>query len=294
MPNRAVLGNLAVGDGEPVAVIGALNVSPESFYAGSVHSISVKLIAAAREMEKAGAAIIDVGAMSTAPYLDTRISEEEEADRLGRAMEALAGEISVPLSADTSRSVPAKAALEAGAAIINDVSGLMDDPALASLVARHGAGVIAMASEREGFNCGSPIETVLALLEETLRIAERAGVPLSRVAVDPGIGFFRRQGISSSPAPPSASLPWHEWDCKVIRELGSLRVLGRPICVGVSRKSFIGALAGAADPADRLPGSLAAAAVAVVNGAHLIRAHDVADTVQAVRVARAISARSEM
>jgi dihydropteroate synthase len=283
MPNRSVLGNLAVGDGEPVAVIGALNVSPESFYSGSVHSIPVELLAAAREMEKAGAAIIDVGAMSTAPYLDTRISEEEEADRLGRAVEALAGEISVPLSADTSRSAPAKAALEAGAAIINDVSGLMDDPALAALIARYGAGVIAMASEREGFNGGSPIETVLALLGETLRIAERAGVPLSRVAVDPGVGFFRR-----------GALPWHEWDSALIRDLGSLRVLGRPVCVGVSRKSFIGALAGAADPADRLPGSLAAAAVAVVNGAHLIRAHDVAETAQAVRVARAISARSQV
>jgi dihydropteroate synthase len=278
MPNRAILGSIAVGDGEAVAVIGALNVSPESFYAGSVHSTSKDFLATARLMVEAGATILDVGAMSTAPYLNTRISETEEANRLGRAVAALAGNVGVPISADTSRAVPAKAALEAGATIINDTSGLTADPSLAPLIARSGAGLIAMASERGGEEGGSPIETVLSLLEETLRIAVQAAIPESKIVVDPGIGFFRRRGI-----------PWYEWDCAVIRELGSLRDLGRPLCVGVSRKSFIGALSRAEDPAYRLPGSLAAAAVAVVNGAQLIRAHDVVETVQAVRVAQAIA-----
>ena len=95
--------------------------------------------------------------------------------------------------------------------------------------------------------------------------------------MDPGIGFFRTQGI-----------PWHEWDCRALATLPALRALGRPICVGVSRKSFIGALTGQDDPADRLPGSLAAAAAAVLGGAHVVRTHDVAETVQAVRVAAAI------
>lgn len=300
MLNRAVLGSVAVGDGEPVAVVGVLNVSPESFYPASIHTASQDLLRAARLMVEAGAAILDVGAMSTAPYLDTRISETEEADRIGCAIEILAEALSVPISADTSRVGPAKAALKAGATIINDTSGLTTDREMAQLVARSGAGLIAMASERGEASGGAPIEEVLGLLEETLGIAVRAGIPDLRIVVDPGIGFFRRQRVSSSspaPAPsparpsahhPSASCPWHEWDCAIIRDLGLLRDLGRPVCVGVSRKSFIGALTGAGGPADRLPGSLAATAVAVANGAHLIRTHDVPETAQAVRVARAL------
>lgn len=288
MLNRAVLGDVAVGDGEAVAVIGVLNVSPESFYSGSVYAAPRDLLTAAGLMVEAGAAILDIGAMSTAPYLDTRISEVEEADRLGRAVATIAEHVGVPISADTSRAAPAKAALEAGATIINDTSGLTADPEMAPLIARSGAGLIAMASERGGQGDGSPIETVVSLLETTLRIAARTGIPESRIVVDPGIGFFRRRGLSSSPAPPSASLPWYEWDCAVIRELGVLRGLGRPLCVGVSRKSFIGAISGADGPGDRLPGSLAATAVAVANGAQLIRTHDVSETVQAVRVAQAL------
>jgi dihydropteroate synthase len=118
---------------------------------------------------------------------------------------------------------------------------------------------------------------VLALLGESHRLALAAGIPAERIVVDPGIGFFRRQ-----------ALPWHEWDCRVLAELHLLRQLERPICVGVSRKSFIGALSGQPDPGARLPGSLAATAAAVLGGAHLIRCHDVAETIQAVRVAQAI------
>jgi dihydropteroate synthase len=104
-----------------------------------------------------------------------------------------------------------------------------------------------------------------------------AGVDRERIVVDPGIGFFRR-----------ADIPWYEWDCRVLARLGRLGELGRPICVGLSRKSFIGALADEPDPANRLPGTLAAAAAAVLSGAHLIRCHDVAETVQAIRVAEAV------
>jgi dihydropteroate synthase len=115
------------------------------------------------------------------------------------------------------------------------------------------------------------------LLEESLRIATQSGIPDERIVLDPGIGFFRRRGVA-----------WHEWDCAILAGLGRLRDLGRPLCVGASRKSFVGEIAGEADPARRLPGSLAAATAAVLGGAHLIRAHDVEETVQAVRVAEAI------
>jgi dihydropteroate synthase len=274
---RADLAGVALGDGLDVAVMGALNVSPESFYAGSVARGRDRLLAAAEAMVTAGAALVDVGAMSTAPYLNAAISPAEEADRLGSAVELLVGKLGLPVSADTGRSLAAQAALEAGARVINDVTGLTADPELASLVARRGVGVIVMAWERGERRSAAPIEQVMALLEESLGIAQRAGIPAERIVVDPGIGFFRRQAVA-----------WHQRDCRVLAALPRLRALGRPVCVGVSRKSFIGALSGQADPADRLPGSLAATAAAVLGGAHLIRSHDVAETVQAVKVAQAI------
>jgi dihydropteroate synthase len=157
------------------------------------------------------------------------------------------------------------------------VRGLTADPALAALAAKAGAGVILMASETGAVGTGSPVETVLVALKGSLRIASQAGIREERIVVDPGIGFFRRRG-----------LPPHEWDCEILAGLERLRELGRPLCVGVSRKSFVGAIAGEGDPARRLPGSLAATAAAVLGGAHLVRAHDVGETVQAVRVAEAI------
>jgi dihydropteroate synthase len=271
---------MSVGDGLPVTVIGVLNVSPESFYPGSVHTDPDDLLGEAERMVEAGAQILDVGALSTAPYLQTEINEEEETDRLGRAVERLVGKLGVPISADTSRSAPARAALAAGATIINDVSGLTGDPEMGELVARTGAGLILMASplgQRRIPKADSPVSIVAGLLGESLAIACSRGVALERVVIDPGIGFFRE-----------AEWPWFEWDCQVLARLGEFRELGRPICAGVSRKSFIGALLGQDDPEDRLLGSLAATSVAVVKGAHLIRTHDVAETIQAIRVAQAI------
>jgi dihydropteroate synthase len=276
-PIRATLAGVHLGDGLPVGVMGALNVSPASFYAGSVVTGGDDLLRAAERMAREGASLLDVGAMSTAPYLSGSISASEEAERLGWAVDVLSSKLGVPVSADTSRAEPARAALEAGAAIINDVRGLTADPALAPLVARAGAGLILMASERGGAEGQPPVETVMELLEESLRLAIQAGIREERVVVDPGIGFFRRRGIA-----------WHEWDCAILATLGRLRDLGRPVCIGVSRKSFVGEIAGEPDPGRRLPGSLAAVTAAVLGGASLIRAHDVGETVQAVRVAEAI------
>jgi dihydropteroate synthase len=274
---RATLAGVTLGDGLDVAVMGALNVSPESFYTGSVVSGRDQLLGAAEAMVRAGAALVDVGAMSTAPYLSAAVSPSEEADRLGLAVELLVSKLGLPVSADTSRAQPARAALEAGARVINDVTGLTGDPELASLVAAGGAGLIVMASDRGAPHADRPMAAVLALLGESHRLALAAGIPAEHIVVDPGIGFFRRQ-----------ALPWHEWDCRVLAELHLLRQLERPVCVGVSRKSFIGALSAEPDPGARLPGSLAATAAAVLGGAHLIRCHDVAETIQAVRVAQAI------
>ena len=292
MTHHARLGGVRVGDGLDVAVMGALNVSPESFYPGSVAISADQLARRAEAMVRAGAVLLDVGAMSTAPYLPTRISEDEEADRLGSAVATLTAAVDVPVSADTSRTRPARAALEAGARIVNDVAGLTADAALAAVVAEAGAGLIVMASERSrppaaGAPAGEampsahgPIDAVNAVLCERVELARTAGVPSDAIVVDPGIGFFRRSGVA-----------WHDWDVAVLADLYRLHALGYPVCVGVSRKSFIGALTGEADPANRLPGSIAATTAAVLAGAHVIRTHDVAETVQATRIAEAIRRR---
>jgi len=275
--NRAIVAGVSVGDGLDVAVVGALNVSPESFYSGSVVVDADRLLQAGEAMAWAGAAWLDVGAMSTAPYLEARIPEALEADRLHWAVGLLTTKLGLPVSADVSRVGPARAALEAGARMINDVTGLVGDPGLARLTAEAGAGLVLMAGPAAAPPAGEPVATVRAALQRSLAIARGAGIPDERILVDPGIGFFRGAGVA-----------WPDWDCRVLAGLPALRALGRPLYVGVSRKSFIGAVAGVEDPAERLPGSLAATAAAVLGGAHVIRAHDVAETVQAVRVAQAI------
>ena len=271
--------------------MGVLNVSPESFYAGSVHTAGDDLLTAALAMVEAGAALIDVGARSTAPYLDATIGDEAERARLARAIDVLAPKVPVPISADTACPGPARAALEAGARVINDVSGLRD-PAVAELVRERGAGIILMASPQDPGAAAHPIASdvgrlrqagvdpvasVQTLLARGLERARAAGISEERVVLDPGIGFFRNEG-----------LPWDEWDARVLAGLGALGALGRPLCIGVSRKSFIGAMTGRPKTEERLAGSLAATAVAVWNGAALIRAHDVAETLDAVRIAERI------
>ena len=242
---RATLGGVSVGDGLAVCVMATINVSPESFYGRSVVAGDDQLLAAAADVVAAGAGLIDIGAMSTAPYRDTAISAAEEADRLGRAVRLVAGKVDVPISADTSRREPAMAALEAGARVINDVTGLAGDPRLAHLVARAGAGLILMASpvcapdqgapgrpprpgsggvgpgggrpgqSTSGSEAEEPAQVTVRMLAESLRRALAAGVDRSAVVVDPGIGFFRTQGT-----------PWHEWDCRALATLPALRALG--------------------------------------------------------------------
>jgi dihydropteroate synthase len=271
----ANLAGVEVGDGFPVRVVGAVNVSRESFYTGSVVRTRPALQRHAARLVEAGAAIIDVGAMSTAPYRRGAISETEEIRRMTAAVRALRHAVQVPISADTQRARVADAALNAGADIINDVSGLSADPAMGALACT-ARGVILMASEM-GPSTDAPMALIASRLRQCLQRARHAQIPRTRIVLDPGIGFFRRTALS-----------WYRLDCLVLRELSRLRRLGQPLLVGISRKSFIGTLTGHAEARERLYGSLAAAAIAVYNGAALVRTHDVAATVDAVRVAEAI------
>ena len=278
MPAYANLAGVEVGDRLPVRLVGAINVSPESFYKGSVAATEYALWQRAEAMVGEGADILDIGALSTAPYLATEITEAEEARRLVWALGVLRKGVSVPISADTRRSRVALAALEAGAQVVNDVSGLRQDPAMARVIAEHAIGAILMASETTP-GAADPPRAVQELLAESLSLAAAGGIPLDQVVIDPGIGFFRRGAVS-----------WEVWDCDVLRRLAELKALNRPILVGLSRKSFIGKILQKEDPSDRLAGSLAATAIAVANGAHLIRTHDVGATRDAIRMAEALRA----
>jgi len=272
----ADLAGVRVGDAYPVRIIGVINVSPESFYKGSVKTSIEEIVATASSMAKEGADIIDVGAMSTAPYLPTEISTEEETKRLVSAIKAIKQTVKIPVSADTTRSQPAEAAIKAGADILNDVSGLKSDEKMARIAAEYDVPLILVANEKRK-DKGAPIERVTTALKQSLNIAQKAGISPEKIVVDPGIGFFRH-----------TELPWYIWDCNVIGNLQKLRVLERPIHIGVSRKSFIGKILNQDKPEQRLYGSLSAAAVAVFNGAHMIRTHDVAPTVEVVRLAEQI------
>jgi dihydropteroate synthase len=229
-------------------------------------------------MVEAGAHLIDVGARSTAPYLSTSIDEGEECRRLRRAVGTLAAKLAIPISADTARATPARAALEVGAQVINDVSGLAD-PELARLVAERDVGLILMASPADPVLswAESPLAAVAGCLGRGLARARQIGVAPERIVLDPGIGFFRK-GL----------VPWSVWDVEILAHLDHLLDLGRPLGVAVSRKSFVGALLDRPSPVDRIAGSLAATALAVARGASLVRTHDVRETADAVRVAARI------
>ncbi|RLF99094.1 MAG: dihydropteroate synthase [Thaumarchaeota archaeon] len=275
---RGLLGDLWIGDNYPTRIVGVINVSPESFYKGSIRLNYEDVAEAAKKMERDGADVIDIGGMSTAPYLETLIEEDVEAKRISWAIEAVKSSVKLPISADTSRLKPAIAAIKAGADIINDVTGLRVQPRIARLVAEHGLSLILCASKlgRLRDSSDAPMAAVKSL-RESIQAAIKDGVEPNRIIIDPGIGFHRSTG-----------LPWFKVDLSLLRGLRKLRVLGKPIIVGVSRKSFLGAITGRDKPEERLASSIAAEAIAVILGAHGIRVHDVAEALDAVRVAEAI------
>ncbi|MCD6373287.1 MAG: dihydropteroate synthase, partial [Thermococcus sp.] len=218
-------------------IMGVINVSPESFYKGSVRNDERALAETAVRMVEEGAAFIDIGAKSTAPYLETNIPLKEEIRRAVWAVKVVKDSVDVPVSIDTTSAKVAEEALKAGADIVNDVTGLKGDLRMAEVAGEYGAPVVVCAhGNLREFE--DPVHTVVGLLEESLVIAEEYGV--EEVAVDPAIGFLRPEWP-----------PWYEWDSKVLANLKMLKIFGRPILVGVSRKSFIGAITGRKDPSER-------------------------------------------
>jgi dihydropteroate synthase len=257
--------------------MGILNVTPDSF-ADARRLDTAASVEAALKMVGDGADLIDIGGESTRPGADP-VSAAEEADRVLPVIRALAGRISVPISVDTYKAEVARAALAAGAVIVNDVSGLRYDPALAGVVASADAGLILMHTRGRSkamyaaAEYGDVVADVAAELEESLGWALAGGVPRERVVVDPGIGFAKR--------------PSHSYG--VLARLSELAaVLDRPLLVGPSRKSFMREALDDRPAAERDWGTAAAVTATVLGGAHIVRVHAVAEMVQVVRVAEEI------
>jgi dihydropteroate synthase len=280
----ARIGGVAIGGSAP-KVMGIVNVSPESFYKGSIRTGKQEIADAAKEMEQAGAHIIDIGAMSTAPYLDTIVSVEEEARRMVRAIEIVKNSCKLPISADTPRAAVAEQAIAAGADAVNDVTGLKYDAKLTGVIAK--AKVPAIIGAYSAKPATGKMPGTVKALKESLAIAKKAGITNDRIIVDPSIGFFRNEGKSPF-FTKMADMPWYVRDLQVLSKLDKLAALKKPVCVSVSRKSFIGHLLNL-ETKDRMVPSIACEITAVLNGASLIRTHNVRETVQALTMLQILS-----
>ncbi len=256
-------------------VMGVLNVTPDSFSDGGQFYDADAAVRHGLEMVEHGADLLDIGGESTRPRSDP-VPADEEWRRVGGVIESLRRKVDVPLSIDTMKPAVAEKAVHAGASIVNDVSG-MREPAMIRLVASLKAGVVVMhmlgnpKTMQEHPQYADVVGEVRGFLADRIAALEAAGTSSDAIAIDPGIGFGKTL----------------EHNLALLRGLDGLAALGHPVVVGVSRKSFIAKL-GAGEGGERVPGSLAAAAFAVSRGASVVRAHDVLETVRAMRVADAL------
>jgi dihydropteroate synthase len=268
--------------GERTLIMGVLNVTPDSFSDGGKFFSLPRAVEAAFEMERAGADILDIGAESTRPG-SAGITAAEELARLLPVLQALRGRLRIPISVDTRKASVAEIAIGAGAEILNDISGLRNDPRLAAVAARHGVPLILMHMR------GTPrtmqklpfakdvLRDVSAGLRHSVSMARRAGVRRSQIILDPGIGFGKS----------------HTQNYELLAKLPSLAKLGYPLLVGTSRKGFLGATLATkgkpAPPEQRIWGTAATVVASILNGAHMVRVHDVAEMAQVARVADALA-----
>jgi dihydropteroate synthase len=270
--------SLPVGD--RTLIMGILNVTPDSFSDGGEFLLPDKAVQHAEKMIAEGADIIDVGGESTRPGAHASITAEEELNRVIPVIEVLVKQTSLPISIDTTKSEVARAALDAGAAIVNDISALRFDFYVADAVAKAGAGLVLMHSR------GTPatmhrlppvadiMEEVTSSLRSSINMSERRGVKRESIVIDPGIGFGKSQ----------------EQNIELIARLDQLVFAfpDLPILIGTSRKSFIGKMLDNAPASERVYGTMASITAAILNGAHMVRVHDVKAAVETVRLADAI------
>jgi dihydropteroate synthase len=274
---------LTLPDGRRLALdaapllMGIVNITPDSFSDGGKLRDAAGAIAHGVKLVTEGADIVDIGGESTRPGH----APLDAGTELARVLPVIAGlreRIETPLSIDSWKAEVAEAALKAGASIVNDVWGAQRDPAIAGVAARHGAPIILMHNRETVDPALDILSDVMSFLERSIAIALAAGVPREQIVVDPGIGLFGKT--------PEQSL-------LLIRKLARLKEFGCPILLGASRKSVIGVITGQSVPADRVAGSVAAHLYGATQGANIIRAHDVSEHAQALKVWAAISQPSE-
>lgn len=283
----AKIGNVRVGGKNPVRIMAILNTSPESFYKKSVNTTKTHIKNTVKQMENQGADFIDVGGMSTAPYLSTLVSEKVESKRILNAIKIIQNFTNLPISVDTCRAKVAQDSLEYGVEIINDISGLKYDEKMQEVISKFVPSLILCAYNSK-IILGNSIQTTKKLLKESLKIAKKSNVPSEKIVLDPAIGFFRKTG--KGPFFTKIKSDWLERDLSIIKNLNLIKQ-NYPILISVSNKSFLGEITGKENPSDRLFGSIAAETVSVLNGANIIRTHNVEATKDAIMVASQLSKR---
>ena len=252
-------------------VMGILNVTPDSFAGDALQSDVGAVVERARAFVGAGADVLDIGGESTRPNAEA-VDATEEMARVLPALRAVCAEVDVPVSVDTRKAEVASAAISEGAVIVNDVWGLRGDPGMVDVVAANPHVALIAIHNQRGTEYGDLMTDICAALRESVRIAQTRGVSAERIVVDPGFGFAKTAAQN----------------LELMRRLRELRGLGRPILIGPSRKHTIGAILGGLPPAERVEGTLALLALAVEAGVSMVRVHDVAAAVRAVRVADAV------
>lgn len=267
--------------GERTLIMGVLNITPDSFSDGGKFFSVKKAVQAALRMQAAGADILDIGAESTRPGSDG-ISAAEELARLLPVLQELRGRLKIPISLDTQKASVAELAIGAGVEMLNDISGLRSDPRLAEVAARHKLPIVLMhmrgtprTMQKQPF-AKNVLQDVASGLRRSVALARRAGVHNSQIMVDPGIGFGKS----------------HAQNYELLAHLPQLAKLGHPLLVGTSRKGFLGAtLARHGKPlpaSERIWGTAATVAASILNGAHIVRVHDVEEMAQVARIADAV------
>ncbi|MFB5623717.1 MAG: dihydropteroate synthase [Nitrosopumilus sp.] len=276
----AKIANVGVGGTNPVRIMGILNTSPESFYKKSVNTSKTSIKNTVKLMESQGADFIDVGGMSTAPYLSTMISEKTESKRILNAIKIVQNSTNLPVSVDTCRASVARDALECGAEIINDISGLKYDKKMQDVISEFSPSLILCAFAPKTV-LGNPVTSTKKLLRDSLQIAKKSNISSEKIVLDPAIGFFRKSG--KGPFFTKIKSDWLERDLSVLKNLSSIKQTF-PILISVSNKSFIGKILGKENPKDRIFGSIAAETISVMNGADVIRTHNVEATKDAITI----------
>ncbi len=268
----------AIG-GRDWALMGILNVTPDSFHDGGRYLTADVALARAREMVDAGACIIDIGGESTRPGAG-KVSVNEELERVLPVIEAVVSGTDIPISIDTSKAEVAREALKAGARMVNDITALRGDDEMAAVVAAAGCPVCLMHMQGEPGNMqknpryDDVVTEITAFFEERVEWAVARGVLPENIVLDPGIGFGKKL----------------EHNLAILRHFERFLPLGLPLMIGASRKSFIGAIMGDDGIGERLPGTIATNVIAYQNGARIFRVHDVAENCQALKVAAAVKA----